>query len=51
MRPDPEARPHLEAAAALATLAPIFCEVADSISPPQKAAVDLALQRLVRRAQ
>lgn len=32
MRQNPEARPHMEAAAALATFDPIVCEVADSVS-------------------
>lgn len=32
MRQNPEARPHMEAAAALATFDPILCEVVDSIS-------------------
>ncbi|HXG55740.1 MAG TPA: antibiotic biosynthesis monooxygenase family protein [Vicinamibacterales bacterium] len=32
MRQNPEARPHMEAAAALATFDPILCEVTESIS-------------------
>jgi quinol monooxygenase YgiN len=32
MRKNPDARPHIEAAAALATFEPILCEVVDSIS-------------------
>lgn len=32
MKANPEARPHMEAAAALATFDPILCEVAESVS-------------------
>ncbi len=32
MRQNPEAPPHMEAAAALATFEPILCEVAESVS-------------------
>jgi quinol monooxygenase YgiN len=32
MRQNPDARPHIEAAAALSTFEPILCEVVDSIS-------------------
>ena len=32
MRQNPEARPHMEAAAALAEFDPILCEVVDSMS-------------------
>ena len=31
MRSNPEARPHMEAASALATFDPIVCEVAESV--------------------
>jgi hypothetical protein len=31
MRSNPDARPHMEAAAALATFDPIVCEVAESV--------------------